>query len=52
MISRVAGPDAAAGVAWHGLNAALDDIALATGGIGVYVRCDHGEMKWEFRRQG
>lgn len=52
VISRVAGPDAAAGVAWHGLNAALDDIALATGGIGVYVRCDHGEMKWEFRRQG
>ena len=51
LLSRVAASGVAAGVAWHGFNDALGQIALASGGTSVYVQPDAtGGVRWEFAR--
>ncbi len=46
VLSRVAAPGTARGVGWHGINDALNAIALAGGGLGIYVKCEGGRLRW------
>ncbi len=50
LLSRVAAPGLSRYDAWHGMNAALGEMATAgEGGVALYVRVDEkGELKWEF----
>ncbi|MBQ4198346.1 MAG: transposase [Kiritimatiellae bacterium] len=34
---------------WHGINDALDEIAVASGGAGVYVKCVGGRIDWQWK---
>ena len=38
------------GAGWHGINDALEDIAVAGGGVGLYVKLVGGRLDWRFRR--
>ena len=35
---------------WHGINDALDEIAVASGGVGVYVKRIGGRIAWQWKR--
>ena len=48
VISRVAASGTGRGVAWHGINDALGEIAHASGGVSLYVKYECGRMVWDF----
>ena len=50
VLSRVAAPGTARGVGWHGINDAFEDIAVAGGGVGLYVKRIGGRLDWRFRQ--
>jgi len=37
---------------WHGINDALDEIAVASGGVGVYVKRINGRINWQWNMAG
>ena len=37
---------------WHGINDALDEIAVASGGVGVYVKRVGGRLDWQWNMAG
>ena len=52
LLSRAAAPGGGRGAAWHGINDALADIALESGGAAVYMHRVAGEaaLRWDFAR--
>ncbi len=37
---------------WHGINDAIDEIAVASGGVGVYVKRINGRINWQWNMAG
>lgn len=46
VLSRSCAGYSGRGAAWHGINDALNAIAVAGGGVGAYVKRVGGELKW------